>query len=261
MDHARLPGMAAPQHRGRSASAGPSWPGTPPWCEAVYDLMFSSHCGFGAGTALYGTLCMLLGYRSQLYYRMNGGMGDVVFAPLYLWLRRRGVKFRFFRASASWASDDRRGADRADHPRAAGRSRRRGIRSPVRARGRPGLLAEPARWPSGCPRASAGGSSVSGCDLENGAETQGALAHRCGGVGTSTWPCSASRWACSRRSPSWPPSWPPPTRPSPRWSRASDGGAPGRSRSGPIRTRPPWAGTGGPACWGPTGDRSAPGPT
>ena len=63
---------------------------------AVYDLIFSQSSGFGAGTALYDTLNMLLSYRGQLYYRMNGGMGDVVFAPLYLWLRRQGVKFRFF---------------------------------------------------------------------------------------------------------------------------------------------------------------------
>jgi uncharacterized protein with NAD-binding domain and iron-sulfur cluster len=63
---------------------------------AVYDLIFSQSSGFGAGTALYDTLNMLLSYRGHVYYRMNGGMGDVVFAPLYLWLRRQGVKFRFF---------------------------------------------------------------------------------------------------------------------------------------------------------------------
>ncbi len=64
--------------------------------QAVYDLVFSGRGDFGAGTALHGTLRMLLGYRSQAYYRMNGGMGDVAFAPLYLWLRRQGVRFRFF---------------------------------------------------------------------------------------------------------------------------------------------------------------------
>jgi uncharacterized protein with NAD-binding domain and iron-sulfur cluster len=78
---------------------GEAWPElawNSPLVEAVYDLTFSGRGGFGAGTALYGTLCMLLDYKYQLYYRMNGGMGDVVFAPLYLWLRRHGVKFRFF---------------------------------------------------------------------------------------------------------------------------------------------------------------------
>ncbi len=64
--------------------------------QSIYDLIFSQQTGFGAGTALYDSLLMLLSYPGHLYYRMNGGMGDVVFTPLYLWLRRHGVQFRFF---------------------------------------------------------------------------------------------------------------------------------------------------------------------
>jgi uncharacterized protein with NAD-binding domain and iron-sulfur cluster len=36
-------------------------------------------------------------YRGAITYRMNAGMGDTMFAPLYLVLKRRGVKFQFFR--------------------------------------------------------------------------------------------------------------------------------------------------------------------
>ena len=39
---------------------------------------------------------MFFGYRGSLFWRMRAGMGDVVFAPLYELLRRRGVRFRFF---------------------------------------------------------------------------------------------------------------------------------------------------------------------
>jgi uncharacterized protein with NAD-binding domain and iron-sulfur cluster len=49
-----------------------------------------------AGAALRGTLRMLFTYRGALFWRMHGGMGDVVFAPFYEVLRRRGVRFEFF---------------------------------------------------------------------------------------------------------------------------------------------------------------------
>ena len=35
-------------------------------------------------------------YKGALFWRMKAGIGEVVFAPLYLALRSRGVKFRFF---------------------------------------------------------------------------------------------------------------------------------------------------------------------
>lgn len=68
----------------------------------VYDLLFAYENGdperprFAAGVAVRGTLRMFFTYRGALFYRMNAGMGDVIFAPLYELLRRRGVKFAFF---------------------------------------------------------------------------------------------------------------------------------------------------------------------
>src|SRR5262249_36618289 len=35
-------------------------------------------------------------YKGAMYYKMTAGMGDIVFAPLYLVLKNRGVKFEFF---------------------------------------------------------------------------------------------------------------------------------------------------------------------
>jgi uncharacterized protein with NAD-binding domain and iron-sulfur cluster len=72
------------------------------WVRAAYDLVFGFRGGdprrpaVGAGTALRGTLRMLLDYRGAIMYKMQAGMGDVVFAPLYEVLRRRGVEFAFF---------------------------------------------------------------------------------------------------------------------------------------------------------------------
>ena len=50
----------------------------------------------GAGTALRGFLRLAFGYKGHLFYAMRGGMGDVVIAPLYQVLAKRGVKFEFF---------------------------------------------------------------------------------------------------------------------------------------------------------------------
>lgn len=49
-----------------------------------------------AGAALRGALRMFFTYRGALFWKMRAGMGDVVFAPFYEVLRRRGVSFRFF---------------------------------------------------------------------------------------------------------------------------------------------------------------------
>jgi uncharacterized protein with NAD-binding domain and iron-sulfur cluster len=63
---------------------------------ALYDLCFAAGSGQSAGMTLYCTLRMLLTYKGAIFYKMQGGMGDVVFTPLYSVLRRRGVKFKFF---------------------------------------------------------------------------------------------------------------------------------------------------------------------
>lgn len=62
----------------------------------IYELAFSGTTTFAAGTVLLGSLLVLLDYRGHVAFRMNAGMGDIVFAPLYLALRERGVKFCFF---------------------------------------------------------------------------------------------------------------------------------------------------------------------
>jgi len=69
---------------------------------AVYDLAFAYQDGdterpsAGAGTFLHGLLRLLLTYKGSFMYKMEGGMGDVVFTPFYEALKARGVKFRFF---------------------------------------------------------------------------------------------------------------------------------------------------------------------
>lgn len=68
----------------------------------IYDLVFAFEGGdirrprLAAGVALRGAMRMFFTYRGSLFWRMNAGMGDVVFAPLYQTLKKRGVKFRFF---------------------------------------------------------------------------------------------------------------------------------------------------------------------
>jgi uncharacterized protein with NAD-binding domain and iron-sulfur cluster len=68
----------------------------------VYDLAFAYEGGdpqypaCGAGTALRGLLRAFFTYRGSLMWRMNSGMGDVVFLPFYELLVKRGVDVRFF---------------------------------------------------------------------------------------------------------------------------------------------------------------------
>jgi uncharacterized protein with NAD-binding domain and iron-sulfur cluster len=68
----------------------------------IYDLAFAYEDGdvsrprLAAGVALRGAMRMFFTYRGALFWRMNAGMGDVVFAPLYDVLKARGVRFEFF---------------------------------------------------------------------------------------------------------------------------------------------------------------------
>ena len=63
---------------------------------AFYDLCFSPQATVAAGTFLKGMLRILFTYRGAVYWRMQAGMGDTIFAPLYQVLERRGVQFHFF---------------------------------------------------------------------------------------------------------------------------------------------------------------------
>ncbi|MCA9670087.1 MAG: NAD(P)-binding protein [Myxococcales bacterium] len=67
-----------------------------PLVVGVYDAAFSYFGGAGAGSALHGLLRMLFTYKGSVLWKMQAGMGDVIFAPLYEVLRRRGVRFEFF---------------------------------------------------------------------------------------------------------------------------------------------------------------------
>jgi uncharacterized protein with NAD-binding domain and iron-sulfur cluster len=68
----------------------------------MYDLPFSYRDGDprkpanAAGTALRGALQLLFTYRGAIAWKMRAGMGDVVFAPMFEVLARRGVRFEFF---------------------------------------------------------------------------------------------------------------------------------------------------------------------
>lgn len=83
--------------------------------QAFYSVAFAGYKqhSFEAGTALKGALRIAFAYKGAYFYRMNAGMGDVVFGPLYQVLRRRGVKFAFFhKVQELQLSPDRRKVDR-----------------------------------------------------------------------------------------------------------------------------------------------------
>jgi uncharacterized protein with NAD-binding domain and iron-sulfur cluster len=68
----------------------------------MYDLPFSYRDGNprkpanAAGTALRGALQLLFTYKGAIAWKMRAGMGDIVFAPMFEVLDRRGVRFEFF---------------------------------------------------------------------------------------------------------------------------------------------------------------------
>lgn len=75
------------------------------YCRAGYDYAFAYKDGDGstwknakmaAGAGLRGTLRMMLTYHKAVFVHMNGGMGEIIFTPLYQVLKDRGVNFRFF---------------------------------------------------------------------------------------------------------------------------------------------------------------------
>jgi uncharacterized protein with NAD-binding domain and iron-sulfur cluster len=85
----------------------------------LYDLAFSHRGGDPSDTAFPAGLGLLLAtktffdYRGSLFWKMSAGMGDVVIAPLYRALRRRGVRFEFFhRVDDVVADDEGRGVER-----------------------------------------------------------------------------------------------------------------------------------------------------
>jgi uncharacterized protein with NAD-binding domain and iron-sulfur cluster len=72
-----------------------------PWLRGYYDLAFAYENGdvskpnLAAGAALRAFISMTFAFKTAILWKMQGGMGDIVFAPLYEVLRDR-VNFRFF---------------------------------------------------------------------------------------------------------------------------------------------------------------------
>ena len=72
------------------------------YLRGLYDLGFGYEDGdvqrprVSAAQAVRGFLRAFFTYRGAFFWKMQGGMGDVVFAPFYEVLRRRGVRFQFF---------------------------------------------------------------------------------------------------------------------------------------------------------------------
>lgn len=69
---------------------------------SLYDLAFAYAGGdphkpaIAAGSAIRGAFRAFFTYRGAFFWKMSAGMGDIVFAPLYRVLHRRGVRFEFF---------------------------------------------------------------------------------------------------------------------------------------------------------------------
>lgn len=74
-----------------------------------YDYVFGYPGGVtddrsvGAGTAIRGLLRLAFTYKGALFYKMQAGMGDTIFAPYYQVLKARGVRFQFFHAATNLA--------------------------------------------------------------------------------------------------------------------------------------------------------------
>jgi len=89
---------------------------TSPIVKSIHDPCFAyrdgdpKHPDFAAGTAIKSHFKLLFTHRGHICYVMQAGMGDIVFAPLYLVLKNRGVKFRFFHSvrELSLSADRRR---------------------------------------------------------------------------------------------------------------------------------------------------------
>ena len=73
-----------------------------PIVRGAHDLGFAYQDGdvrnpqIAAGQAINAGCRFFFMYKGALFWRMKAGTGEVVFAPMYLALRNRGVKFRFF---------------------------------------------------------------------------------------------------------------------------------------------------------------------
>ena len=87
-----------------------------PLVRGLYDMVFGYEDGdfdkpaLAAGVALLLTGIALFQYKGAFFWKMTAGMGDIVFAPLYEALRRRGVEFEFFHRADALHLDEHRQA-------------------------------------------------------------------------------------------------------------------------------------------------------
>ena len=85
------------EHHGASPETLTSAP-----VRATYDYIFGFEGGdtskpsVAAGTVTQGLMRLALTAKGAIFWEMQAGMGDTVVSPLYLVLKKRGVKFRFF---------------------------------------------------------------------------------------------------------------------------------------------------------------------
>lgn len=93
--------------------------------KSLYDAAFAYNTGdatkpqqnaqLAAGVATHAALLMLCGVRGSFLWKMNAGMGDTVFSPMYDVLTARGVKFEFFsRVENLGLSADSKSIDRIE---------------------------------------------------------------------------------------------------------------------------------------------------
>ncbi len=82
-----------------------------PPIRGFYDLAFAFESGdiekpnMAAGVALRAALRMALTYQGAIFWKMQAGMGDIVFAPYYEVLKKRGVNMKFFHQVQNITSD------------------------------------------------------------------------------------------------------------------------------------------------------------
>lgn len=98
---------------------------TNPLLRALYDFVFAfvdgntrnldASANFETCAAIRTIFRMLFTYSGAIFWKMNAGMGDTIFTPLYKVLKQRGVKFEFFsRVDQLQLSPDGRFVDAID---------------------------------------------------------------------------------------------------------------------------------------------------
>ena len=104
---------------------------TSAFVRGLYDLVFGYEQAIPNGLrSAAGVMIFLIGfvlfeYKGAIFWKMTAGMGDVVMAPLYQALRKRGVKFEFFHRVDALHLDDAIQRRRRDHHGPPGPARRR----------------------------------------------------------------------------------------------------------------------------------------